>query len=442
MGDYRNSDGFQKTYTTKDAVIASGQSLSSVIDLEQLNITGFLIPASWTTAKLTFQASPDGTTFGDVQDSSGNEIQLTVAAGKFVGVNLSELSGLRFIKVRSGTSGTPVNQGADRTISIVLTNNAEASAAASGGLSTNDGTFAKETGGNLATIAANIPAKGQAIMANSTPVAIASNQTAVPTKGDSAEQASLSAGVLNADLVPSTDVSAYKWLSIHITGTYSGTLSFQGSNDGVNFVAIPLLSHNQTNGTFATSTTSTGIVYHGPVFFKYVRIRMTSYTSGTATGTLELYTSPTAAQSLGVGAAQVGNWVAGVSAYKAAGSSANGQTISPNLSSTFGSVTNANAKSTSGNLFGFSVTNENAAKRYFQLFNKSTQPSGGDTPIYSFPLPAGSGTVPSITTIGENFFGLSGKNFSSGISWGVSTTNATFTDSATASEHNVHVHHI
>ncbi len=51
-----------------------------------------------------------------------------------------------------------------------------------GGLLTNDGSFAKETGGNLASIAtntANIPVKGQATMANSLPVAIASNQGAL-----------------------------------------------------------------------------------------------------------------------------------------------------------------------------------------------------------------------------------------------------------------------
>lgn len=131
--EYRSSDGFSKLYDTKDVVISSGASLSSVVDIEQMNITGFQIPAAWTSAKLTFQASYDGVTFGDLQDSSGNEIQVTVAAGKFVGVNLSEASGLRYLKVRSGTSGTPVNQGADRTISIVLTNNAEASAGGGGG---------------------------------------------------------------------------------------------------------------------------------------------------------------------------------------------------------------------------------------------------------------------------------------------------------------------
>lgn len=130
MSEYRNADGFQKTYTTKDVVIASSGSLSTVVDIEQLNIAGFLIPSSWTTAKLTFQVSPDGVTYGDAQDSSGNELQVTVAAGKFIGVNLAELSGIRFLKIRSGTSGTPVNQAADRTITIVLTNNAEASAGA------------------------------------------------------------------------------------------------------------------------------------------------------------------------------------------------------------------------------------------------------------------------------------------------------------------------
>lgn len=48
---------------------------------------------------------------------------------------------------------------------------------------TNDNTFAKETGGNLAAIKADvdkIPSQGQAAMANSLPVVIASNQAAFP----------------------------------------------------------------------------------------------------------------------------------------------------------------------------------------------------------------------------------------------------------------------
>lgn len=133
MGSYRNSEGFEKIYTTKTATIANGQSLSGVVDLEQLNITGLLIPAAWTAADITFQISPDGTTYGDLVDSSGNEIKLSgIAAGKFIGVNLAELSGARYLKIRSGTSASAVNQAADRTISLILTNNPEASAGGSG----------------------------------------------------------------------------------------------------------------------------------------------------------------------------------------------------------------------------------------------------------------------------------------------------------------------
>src|SRR5256885_7916277 len=68
----------------------------------------------------------------------------------------------------------------------------------------------------------NATALGQAAMVNSAPVVIASDQSAVKIKADLSEQASLSAGSLNADLVPSTDISAYAWWSVHITGTFTG----------------------------------------------------------------------------------------------------------------------------------------------------------------------------------------------------------------------------
>ena len=130
---------------------------------------------------------------------------------------------------------------------------------------------------------------GQATMANSKPVVIASDQSTVPTKGNFTEQTSLSAGSLNADLVASTDVSAYKWFSLQILGTFTGTLTFQGSNDNSNWVSIPV--NDLASNVMSTTKTTTGIV-HAPIAFRYLRIRMTSYTSGTATGVLQLYTSP------------------------------------------------------------------------------------------------------------------------------------------------------
>src|SRR5260221_216144 len=141
----------------------------------------------------------------------------------------------------------------------------------------------------------NDVAQGQATMANSRPVVIASNQTDLPVKGDFAEQSGLSAAALNADLVASTDVSAYKWLSLQLTPTaYVGTLSFQWSNDNANFYPLMLYrpdTASQTNAVTAiTSVSSLG--YYGPIGFRYLRVRMTAYTSGTANATLELYTVP------------------------------------------------------------------------------------------------------------------------------------------------------
>src|SRR4051812_32827074 len=56
--------------------------------------------------------------------------------------------------------------------------------------------------------------------------------------GGFAEQGGLSAGALNADLVPVTDVSGHKWFSLQTGGTWSGTITIQCSNDGVTFFSV------------------------------------------------------------------------------------------------------------------------------------------------------------------------------------------------------------
>ena len=103
------------------------------------------------------------------------------------------------------------------------------------------------------------------------------------------EVASLTAGALNADLVASTDVSGYSTFTLHILGTFVGTLTLQGSNDNTNFSAVygTWINNNQP----ITTATTTGIIT-GSCNFRYLRVRMTAYTSGTATGVLELKTVP------------------------------------------------------------------------------------------------------------------------------------------------------
>lgn len=112
--------------------ISNGQSLSPEINLSERDPVAIIIPA-WTAANLTFQsAGPafDGARastlgvepFQDVFDSAGVELSITVTANKYVALTEAAqflLRGLARTKVRSGTTGTPVAQGADRILTFV-----------------------------------------------------------------------------------------------------------------------------------------------------------------------------------------------------------------------------------------------------------------------------------------------------------------------------------
>lgn len=93
-----------------------------------------------------------------------------------------------------------------------------------------------------------------------------------------------SAGSLNADAVAAIDVGGYASVNLQITGTWVGTLTFQGSNDNSNFVSVNGINVSNSPVISSTSTTVNGIFYI-PLLFRYFRCRMTSYTSGTATST-------------------------------------------------------------------------------------------------------------------------------------------------------------
>ena len=100
--------------------IASGESLSGAIYLGGIRLFGLVMPSTWTTANLTFQVSVDGTTYQNLYDGDGTEVQVTTAAGYTHTLDPALFAAIPFVKVRSGTSGTPVNQGGDRTIGLIL----------------------------------------------------------------------------------------------------------------------------------------------------------------------------------------------------------------------------------------------------------------------------------------------------------------------------------
>ena len=105
---------------TVAASIASGAALSGVIDLgTSQRLCRIILPATWTAAALTFQTSVDGTNFYDLFDVSGNEISYTVTAGKNILIPFSDWIGIRYLKLRSGVTATPVNQGATASFTLV-----------------------------------------------------------------------------------------------------------------------------------------------------------------------------------------------------------------------------------------------------------------------------------------------------------------------------------
>lgn len=109
-----------------NATIASGASLSDALDTGLVHsmqkFVGVIMPNAWTTANLTFQGSDNNSTFSDIYDDNGTELTITAAASRAIGFRGEQqqvLSTFRFLKVRSGTSGTPVSQGAERILGLL-----------------------------------------------------------------------------------------------------------------------------------------------------------------------------------------------------------------------------------------------------------------------------------------------------------------------------------
>jgi len=101
--------------------IANGASLSGAIDLGVGRLFGIAMdPTAWTAAALTFQVSVDGVNYFNLFDNTGTEINWTVLAQQFItAASPVEWQGIRWLKVRSGTSAAPINQGAARSLTII-----------------------------------------------------------------------------------------------------------------------------------------------------------------------------------------------------------------------------------------------------------------------------------------------------------------------------------
>lgn len=95
--------------------ILSGATLSNAIDLGEMALCGIQMPPAFTGTTLTFTASDSlGGTYNAVTTTSAS-YSITVAASKYVSIPPSDLAGVRFVKVVSGSA-----EGADRDIILMV----------------------------------------------------------------------------------------------------------------------------------------------------------------------------------------------------------------------------------------------------------------------------------------------------------------------------------
>lgn len=92
------------------------------------------------------------------------------------------------------------------------------------------------------------------------------------------------AGALNAT-VDATSLDSIGSVSALITGTWVGTITFQGSLDGSVF--FDMLALNLSTNALISTTTANGSFLINSFGLKAVRVKATSYTSGTLTATFQ-----------------------------------------------------------------------------------------------------------------------------------------------------------
>ena len=245
-------------------------------------------------------------------------------------------------------------------------------------------------------------ANGQATSANSSPVVIASDQSAIGVKVlDVSAAVSIAANATSSGSCVS--LGGADTFTVQLTGTWVGTVSIQVSRDGTNFVTLTgsNLVMNAATGAYVASggMTANGVYQANIAGFSAARVITTAYTSGTVTGN--------AAITAGGGLMAV----AGTPAVTVtSGSVTSSQPATP---TTYSAVTTASTnavsvKASAGTLYAVTLSNPTVTPVFYKLFNKASAPTlGTDVPLVTIPVPASSVVVQG--------FGVLGLRFATGI---------------------------
>src|SRR5262245_56382345 len=111
--------------TTVTATIPAGQSMSNSVDCTAGSTSGemrgLIMPDAWIVAGgITFQVSMDNINWHNVYIQTGDEFRCAVTPGALVYLFADFARTVKFLRIRSGTSGQPYNQPVARDFQVIL----------------------------------------------------------------------------------------------------------------------------------------------------------------------------------------------------------------------------------------------------------------------------------------------------------------------------------
>jgi hypothetical protein len=223
------------------------------------------------------------------------------------------------------------------------------------------------------------------------------------TGSGSSNNAYLTTAVLSNTAI---DCSNYTSFVLQISGTFNATVSPYGSNDGVTFFALPVIQVNSSFSGDSGNITATGLYQPSRQIPRYLRLQITTYTSGTVGCSIRLTSGPTSSSLVTV--------TAGVNAYlttNTSGSSTAGVPITKILTT---ASTNLMAFTSNAYhfVYGYALTNPSASWAYLHFYNTGSATVGTTVPYYTIGIPPGQ------TITHDDHLG---QVFPVGISWAITT---------------------
>lgn len=104
--------------------IASGESVSNIARIAGKQLVGLITPASWTAADLGFLVMNAAENISNPVYDNATERLIAAAtmggASRFLALDSIDYLGMPLLRLRSGTAALAVNQGAARTLQLVV----------------------------------------------------------------------------------------------------------------------------------------------------------------------------------------------------------------------------------------------------------------------------------------------------------------------------------